>query len=433
MGNVVMEATQINYRRDETLKTVDQKLQELSETSAIDTDIAPVFKSNITYHPGDLVYYRNKLYVFTAEHTGAWAAGDVTATDVSTAMNTALAGKADYADIAGAFSEETAYAAGDLVIYNGIIYRCTNDHTGEWDSDDFSATTIGAELNAINSNLTNVADDVKLNTQDLTTPSRTKNLLPMTLNGIKSANTDGTWSGNAYTISGVTFTILTDNDNNVIGIETDGTSTNDWVILVLNADFALPAGTYAGNGVSGGNSSTYRIDVSCFSTSIINGDNLTTISDTTSIYAQIVVRTSGTDVSGKTFYPMIRLATETDSTFAPHIPSVESRIEAVEAIVASYTLTPATSVTLDRGSCIRTINTVTIDAIVTFTANKGKNNSIVSGMPAIGNNNIPMIAVAYSNGTSTVRHVRLYNDAIMASEDFASGDTIHIMGTYTII
>lgn len=156
MGNVVMEATQINYRRDDILKTVDQKLQELSQESAIDTDIAPVFKSNITYHPGDMVYYRNKLYVFTEEHTGAWAAGDVTATDVSTAMNTALAGKADYADIAGAFSAETAYTAGDLVIYNGIIYRCTNDHTGEWDADDFFATTIGAELNAINSNLTSV-------------------------------------------------------------------------------------------------------------------------------------------------------------------------------------------------------------------------------------------------------------------------------------
>ena len=153
MGNVVMEATQINYRRDDTLKTVDQKLQELSQESAIDTDIAPVFKSNITYHPGDMVYYRNKLYVFNTEHTGAWAAGDVTATDVSTAMNTALAGKADYADIAGAFNAETAYTAGDLVIYNGIIYRCTNDHTGYWDADDFSATTIGAELNAINSNL----------------------------------------------------------------------------------------------------------------------------------------------------------------------------------------------------------------------------------------------------------------------------------------
>lgn len=161
MGNVVMEATQINYRRDEKLKTVDQKLQELSQESAIDTDIAPVFKSTETYHAGDLVYYRNKLYVFNVDHSGAWAVGDVTATNVSAAMNAALAGKADtsslagkadFDDIAGAFSAETAYTAGDLVNYNGTIYRCTNDHTGDWDADDFSATTIGAEIDAINSN-----------------------------------------------------------------------------------------------------------------------------------------------------------------------------------------------------------------------------------------------------------------------------------------
>jgi hypothetical protein len=87
-----MEATQINYRRDEALKTVDQKLQELSETSAIDTDIAPVFKSTNTYAPGDMVYYRNKLYVFNVEHTGAWAAADVTATDVTTQMSSLKSG-----------------------------------------------------------------------------------------------------------------------------------------------------------------------------------------------------------------------------------------------------------------------------------------------------------------------------------------------------
>ena len=160
MGNFYMEATQINYRRDDTLKTVDQKLQELSQESAIDTDIAPVFKSTSTYNPGDMVYYRNKLYVCNTQHSGAWAAADFTATDVSTALNAAVGAldetKADYADIAGAFSAETAYTAGDLVIYNGIIYRCTNDHTGDWDADDFSATTIGAELNSISSNLLSI-------------------------------------------------------------------------------------------------------------------------------------------------------------------------------------------------------------------------------------------------------------------------------------
>ena len=167
MGNFYMEATQINYRRDDTIKTVDQKLQELSQESAIDTDIAPVFKSTDTYQPGDMVYYRNKLYVFNVEHTGAWAAADVTATNVSSAMNAALATKADntalavkvdYDDIAGAFSAETAYDVGDLVIYNGTIYRCTNAHEGDWDADDFSATTISGELNAINSNISTLVN-----------------------------------------------------------------------------------------------------------------------------------------------------------------------------------------------------------------------------------------------------------------------------------
>ena len=169
MGNFYMEATQINYRRDDTIKTVDQKLQELSQESAIDTDIAPVFKSTDTYQPGDMVYYRNKLYVFNVEHTGAWAAADVTATNVSSAMNaalatkadnTALAGKVDYDDIAGAFSAETSYDVGDLVIYNGTIYRCTNAHEGDWDADDFSATTISGELNAINSNLSSLGSEI---------------------------------------------------------------------------------------------------------------------------------------------------------------------------------------------------------------------------------------------------------------------------------
>ena len=156
MGSFNMEATQINYRRDETIKTVDQKLQELSQESAIDTDIAPVFKSTSSYEVGDLVYYRNKLYTCTTPHSGAWAAADFTATDVTTAIKSAAAVKADEADIAPAFDATASYAVGDLVYYGGTIYRCTNAHEGDWDADDFSATTISGELNEINSNLTSL-------------------------------------------------------------------------------------------------------------------------------------------------------------------------------------------------------------------------------------------------------------------------------------
>ena len=160
MGNVIMEATQINYRRDKTLKTVDQKLQELSQESAIDTDIAPVFKSTETYNPGDLVYYRNKLYKCLNTHTGAWAAGDFASTDVSTAINAAVGAldaiKADASNIAPAFDATASYEIGDLVYYGGTIYRCINDHTGDWDAEDFSATAIDVELSELNSNITSV-------------------------------------------------------------------------------------------------------------------------------------------------------------------------------------------------------------------------------------------------------------------------------------
>lgn len=64
--------------------------------------------------------------------------------------------KANQITIAPFFNAETAYTAGDLVYYNGLSYRCTNDHEGEWDADDFAATTIANELDTLKSGLNNV-------------------------------------------------------------------------------------------------------------------------------------------------------------------------------------------------------------------------------------------------------------------------------------
>lgn len=65
--------------------------------------------------------------------------------------------KANQITIAPFFSAETAYEVGDLVYYNGLSYRCTNDHEGEWDADDFAATTVSNELAALKSGLISVA------------------------------------------------------------------------------------------------------------------------------------------------------------------------------------------------------------------------------------------------------------------------------------
>lgn len=64
--------------------------------------------------------------------------------------------KANQITIAPFFSAEASYEVGDLVYYNGLSYRCTNDHEGEWDADDFAATTVSNELATLKSGLTNL-------------------------------------------------------------------------------------------------------------------------------------------------------------------------------------------------------------------------------------------------------------------------------------
>lgn len=82
------------------------------------------------------------------------------ATDVSNLSDN----KANQITIAPFFDPETAYEVGDLVYYNGLSYRCTNDHEGEWDADDFAATTVSGELATLKSGLTNliVMEEVEL-------------------------------------------------------------------------------------------------------------------------------------------------------------------------------------------------------------------------------------------------------------------------------
>ena len=280
MGNFYMESTQINYRRDEKLKTVDQKLQELSETSAIDTDIAPVFKSTNTYQPGDMVYYRNKLYVFNVEHTGTWAAADVTATDVTT------------------------------------------------------------ELNSLKSGLTNYQTQNDIN---LEVPNR-KNILPMVASNIKSINISGTWSGNSYTINGVTYIINTDASGNITSISVYGSRTDSSATTRLILANNLVTADYAGKllsgcpNIGGENYGELFAQAVGGSYSVLADDfgDTTGVSISASSYPMRVCISVGTSFNvsesdAVAFYPMIRPATITDPTFAPYIPSVESRIEAVES------------------------------------------------------------------------------------------------------
>lgn len=51
--------------------------------------------------------------------------------------------------VAPSFSDSVAYAEGDIVFYENNLYKCTTAHAaGAWDANDFTQTTVGAELAA---------------------------------------------------------------------------------------------------------------------------------------------------------------------------------------------------------------------------------------------------------------------------------------------
>ena len=62
------------------------------------------------------------------------------------ASSSDLNGKADLADLAPAFDDTANYVVGDYVTYQGDIYRFTANHTGAWASGDVTKVDIGAEL-----------------------------------------------------------------------------------------------------------------------------------------------------------------------------------------------------------------------------------------------------------------------------------------------
>ena len=124
----------------------------------------------------------------------------------------------------------------------------------------------------------------------------------------------------SQTISGVTFTINTDNGGNVIGITANGTAT-DLVIYNLGTYTITTAGNYVLSGCpSNGSASTFYLDCrrDDSSQAIDVGNGVTFASNGQSGKQVRVVILSGVQMNNEVFYPMICLASDTDHTFEPY-------------------------------------------------------------------------------------------------------------------
>jgi hypothetical protein len=146
-----------------------------------------------------------------------------------------------------------------------------------------------------------------------------KNLLPLTVDGIKAGNTTGTWSGNAYTLAGITYTLLTDDGGNVIGVNVNGTATSAARLLIEG--FSVRNDNLILNGTPvGGSTSTYfqRISNAAITSFFVDEGSGVTVTNPSAMTRFEILVASGVSISNKVFYPMLRLASDTDPTFAPY-------------------------------------------------------------------------------------------------------------------
>lgn len=142
-----------------------------------------------------------------------------------------------------------------------------------------------------------------------------KNKYALTLSSLKTANTSGAWSGNSYAYRSVTFSVE-GKDDNVTGISVSGTASGN--VGLVGKAFTLPAGDYILSGRT--NNVALRVLKQSDDSTIVQQNSSAeatfTLASDTEVYTVAFV-SNGTTPSG-TLYPMIRLSTEVDDTFAPY-------------------------------------------------------------------------------------------------------------------
>lgn len=136
---------------------------------------------------------------------------------------------------------------------------------------------------------------------------------------IKSTNSSGSWNNDVYTYRGIDFTLLKDSDNNILGVDANGLSSGDWASIILS-EFTLQPNTYILSGISAGGSSTFRLSLSPSTGSdivLFDGETSFTITSAETFILKATVRSPQVTANHFKFYPMVRLSTESDSSFAP--------------------------------------------------------------------------------------------------------------------
>lgn len=205
-----------------------------------------------------------------------------------------------------------------------------------------------------------------------------KNLLPMLINDIKSANTGGTWTGNTYVLSGVTFAFSVNSGGAVTAIAVSGTATTGMDINIINLTGSLPSWITPGATFTvSGNATLAQLQIIPRIGSTFQNTKTNTSFSWDSSWDGVFIRIrvdSGRTASG-TMYPMVELGS-TATSYAPYsnICPISGRTEAkvtragknlIESTAYSgstYNLAVGTEINLLNKSVQPTIDGNTIQA-----------------------------------------------------------------------
>lgn len=198
-----------------------------------------------------------------------------------------------------------------------------NTNGTEYDLKDAAARAGIESSKTIKSSVVTVTDAAPINAEDITV-----DITPIQdLHGY-----DRPWAGGAgknklnipssvvtTSINGITYTVTRNEGGAVTEIDADGTATADATIDFSASD--IPLGNVILTGCpSGGGNDTWQIirwNAGWGDTTRDNGSGVTYNNTTASNWLRLRVK-SGVTVSHLKFYPMIRLSTEQDPTFAPY-------------------------------------------------------------------------------------------------------------------
>ena len=175
-----------------------------------------------------------------------------------------------------------------------------------------------------------------------------KNKLDITLTYLKSINTAGTWSGNAYTHNGVTYTCSFNSEGYLSGITTSGTSSGASQLKILYGTYSsfsskYPQGSYykfngcpSGGASSGGFKMFFGIG-SIATHDITSNVDYTFEIPTVGVYSgdyltYSIEVASGVSMASKTFKPMIRDEANGSSVYESYHKNVEEVIEQIAPV-----------------------------------------------------------------------------------------------------